>query len=176
MSFRPSLLLVLLFAGAAQAQQSPYAGYQDRPIKALSPQQMGDLNEGRGMSLALAAELNGYPGPKHVLELRDSLGLSDSTAAAVAAVFELMQQRARELGRRIIEQEAALDSAFGSGAITSADLSARVQRIAGLQGRLRAVHLQAHLETAALLSEHERMSYQRLRGYGTTGHDGGHDH
>jgi hypothetical protein len=47
--------------------QTPYAGMQTRPIKALSEQQVADLQAGRGMGLALAAELNGYPGPAHVL-------------------------------------------------------------------------------------------------------------
>ncbi len=48
------------------AAQSPYAGMQARPIKALSAEQIADLKAGRGLSLALAAELNGYPGPRHV--------------------------------------------------------------------------------------------------------------
>ena len=52
------------------AQSSrPYAGMQARAIKALSAEQIADLKAGRGLSLALAAELNGYPGPRHVLEL-----------------------------------------------------------------------------------------------------------
>ncbi len=48
---------------------SPYAGMENRRVKALSDQQIVDLKAGRGMSLALAAELNGYPGPLHALEL-----------------------------------------------------------------------------------------------------------
>jgi hypothetical protein len=39
-----------------------YAGMQARSIKSLSEQQVADLSAGRGMGLALAAELNGYPG------------------------------------------------------------------------------------------------------------------
>ena len=70
-----ALLAVLLVSSAASAQ-TPYAGMQTRGIKALSDSQIGDLQAGRGMSLALAAELNGYPGPLHVLELADKLGLS----------------------------------------------------------------------------------------------------
>ena len=56
---------VLAFALAAQPSssqpQSPYVGFADRPINSLSDQQIGDLRAGRGMGLALAAELNGYP-------------------------------------------------------------------------------------------------------------------
>jgi hypothetical protein len=64
------MLFVLARCFAAHAQQpaSPYAGYQQRPVKAPSEQQVADLRAGRGIGLALAAELNGYPGPVHVLE------------------------------------------------------------------------------------------------------------
>ncbi|HXH46834.1 MAG TPA: hypothetical protein VNK51_23725 [Bradyrhizobium sp.] len=73
---------VLLISSAASAQSSQsYAGLDSRPIKALSLQQIDDLRAGRGMGLALAAELNGYPGPSHVLELRDRLGLTVDQAS-----------------------------------------------------------------------------------------------
>ena len=45
-------------------------------MKSLSDQQLSDLRAGRGMGMALPAELNGYPGPVHVLELADALGLT----------------------------------------------------------------------------------------------------
>jgi hypothetical protein len=53
---------VSLFYAAAALAQSPYAGMQTRSVKALSDQQGTDLREGRGMGLARAAELDGYPG------------------------------------------------------------------------------------------------------------------
>jgi hypothetical protein len=66
---------ILMMIGNAAAQSAgPYAGMQARPIKALSAEQIADLKAGRGMSLALAAELNGYPGPRHVLELVSNSG------------------------------------------------------------------------------------------------------
>ena len=48
--------LACLATGASKAQ-SPYAGQQARPIKALSDQQVADLKAGRGMGMALPAEL-----------------------------------------------------------------------------------------------------------------------
>jgi hypothetical protein len=60
-------IVLSLVASVARAQ-SPYAGMQTRSIKALSEQQIADLKAGRGMGLALPAELNGYPGPAHVLD------------------------------------------------------------------------------------------------------------
>ena len=69
------LVVTMAFAASASAQ-TPYAGMQTRSIKALSDQQIADLGAGRGMGLALAAEMNGYPGSSHVLELADRLDLS----------------------------------------------------------------------------------------------------
>jgi hypothetical protein len=66
------LVLIALSPAALAQSQQPYAGLEGRSIKALSEQQVADLRAGRGMVLALAAELNGYPGPMHVLELADS--------------------------------------------------------------------------------------------------------
>lgn len=69
---------VVLAGGVAIAEEhhprhghSPYSGTEARPVKALNEQQVADLRAGRGMGLALAAELTGYPGPSHVLELGD---------------------------------------------------------------------------------------------------------
>ena len=42
---------------------SPYAGQESRAIKALSDSEIDDLANGRGMGLAKAGELNGYPSP-----------------------------------------------------------------------------------------------------------------
>jgi len=69
-------LFGLTYAIAQESARSPYAGFEQRPIKALSTQQIADLRAGREMSLALAAELNGFPGPLHVLELARGLDLT----------------------------------------------------------------------------------------------------
>ena len=53
---------------------TPYAGMQNRAIKALSDEQIAQLRAGKGMALALAAELNGYPGPLHALDLAEQNG------------------------------------------------------------------------------------------------------
>jgi hypothetical protein len=73
-----SLIIAVLTCGAVLAQQQPYAGIQNRPIKTLSDQQIADLNAGRGMGLALAAELNGYPGPVHAIDIPNSWALLPS--------------------------------------------------------------------------------------------------
>ena len=62
----------------ASLAASPYAGEQSRSIKSLSQQDVADYMAGKGMGCAKAAELNGYPGPAHVLELADQLALTPS--------------------------------------------------------------------------------------------------
>src|SRR6516165_12280402 len=109
------------FAQVAFAQ-SPYAGMQTRTIKALSDQQIADLKAGRGMGLALPAELNGYPGPVHVLELSDQLGLSAEQKARVQALFESMKAEAVPLGAKLLEQEAALNEQFANRSVTPESL------------------------------------------------------
>ncbi len=167
----PILILSLVpVATHAQETRSPYAGLEGRAIKALSPQEINALLAGEGMSLALPAELNGYPGPKHVLELSDSLGLSAEQQASVRAVFDQMAERAMQLGTEIVRLERVLDEAFAERRANKDSLVAVTSRIASLAGELRATHLAAHLELDGLLTEHQVMVYQRVRGYEHGGH------
>jgi hypothetical protein len=91
---------------------------QVRPIKALSDNEVTDLRAGRGMGLALAAELNGYPGPSHVLELDDKLDLSSEQKDQIQGLFDSMKAEAMPLGAKLIDREAALDRQFSSPTVT----------------------------------------------------------
>ncbi len=148
----------------AQAQQ-PYAGFETRPIKALSDQQIADLKAGRGMGLALAAELNGYPGPVHVLELAGALELSEPQRAKLQALFDAMQAQTVPLGEMLIAEEAALDRQFAGKSVTEASLAATMQAIGATQAALRVAHLKYHLATAAALTPVQVKRYTELRGY-----------
>lgn len=143
----------------------PYAGLQAREIKALSPEQMADLRAGRGMSLALPAELNGYPGPAHVLELATPLGLDEAQAARTRALFERMQVEAREAGEALIGAERELDRLFATRAATAELLSAATARAGAAQARLREAHLRYHLAMETVLRPEQVERYARLRGY-----------
>src|SRR6266481_628108 len=109
---RTTLVFALMLVSSASIAEMPYAGMESRPIKALSEQQIADLQMGRGMRLALAAELNGYPGPSHVLELADKLDLSRDQRARVQKLFDSMKQEALPLGSKLIEEETELDRQF----------------------------------------------------------------
>src|SRR5688572_6114210 len=163
--------IVVALGGPAAAQHqhghhgTPYAGQQTRGVKALSDQQIADLRAGRGMGLALAGELNGYPGPLHVLELGDQLALSTDQRTRVQALFDAMKAEAIIVGEALIRQETELDRAFAAQAMSQEKLDAMTGQIGQTQGRLRAVHLKYHLTTASLLTPHQRHQYASLRGY-----------
>jgi Spy/CpxP family protein refolding chaperone len=158
------LTIAVLLSGTALAQ-SPYAGMQTRPIKALSEQQIADLKAGRGMGLALPAELNGYPGPSHLLELADKLNLSAAQRDRIKQLFDSMKAEAVPIGAKLIEQETMLDQQFASRSITSDRLQAATAEIGATQAALRNTHLKYHLETVQILSGDQMRQYAMLRGY-----------
>lgn len=165
-----------LLAEPVQADDAPYAGQQGRSIKALSDEDIAALRKGEGMGMAKAAELNGYPGPTHVLQLASQLGLTEAQRGDVQAIFSRMSTAAKPLGGELIAQEQALDQLFAKGDITPDRLAAATAAIAALQVRLRAVHLFAHLETRALLNADQIARYEQLRGYGNPQAPGEHHH
>jgi hypothetical protein len=162
------LSLVLLgLAGPTSAQPTtPYAGQESREVKALSPTEIDDLIQGRGMGLAKPAELNRYPGPLHVLELARELQLSAEQRDGVEASKARMSARVKTLGAEILALERELDTAFADRKIDLVRLNELTAQIGTKQGMLRAAHLEAHIETAGLLVPEQISRYDRLRGYG----------
>lgn len=162
-------LFVLAATGAVAQSSGPYAGMETRPIKALSDQQRSDLKSGRGMSLALAAELNGYPGPLHLLELADQIGLSAQQRTAIKQLFDSMKAEAVSLGETLLAQEAELDRQFAERSVTAESLQAATAAIGQTQASLRNTHLKYHLATVPLLTAPQMHRYAQLRGYATKG-------
>jgi Spy/CpxP family protein refolding chaperone len=172
-SLSSALLAVLAGASAApaaraqhdHAQHAPYAGQQQRAVKSLSDPQLADLRAGRGMSMALPAELNGYPGPSHTLELAQPLGLTPQQRARTEALFAQMQLEARAAGAVWIDAESALYRLFSERAATPEALRAATAAAAQAQGRLRETHLRYHLAMLEVLTPEQVAAYNRLRGY-----------
>jgi hypothetical protein len=161
----PTTLAIAIFLVTQAPTTSPYSGEESRPIKSLSPEQIDSYLNGRGMGLARAAELNSYPGPMHVLELKDQLALSPKQLELAQAIFNEMKQTAVELGKQIVEREAALDRAFSQRAIDEKQLAQMLRELGGLQAELRRAHLVAHVRTRAILTERQVEKYDELRGY-----------
>jgi Spy/CpxP family protein refolding chaperone len=169
---RLAVAFVLLGLPAALAQghqpaptSSPYSGLEQRAIKALSEQQIADLRAGRGMGFALPAELNGYPGPIHVLELAAQLDLTDAQRRRMHELMNAMQAEAIPIGEEIIAREAELDHQFAGRTATPTGLEETTAQIGRLQGALRAAHLKYHLMTLDALTATQVARYAELRGY-----------
>jgi Spy/CpxP family protein refolding chaperone len=164
--------LLLAFSSApalAQHQHapaaSPYGGLEKRAVKALSDEQVADLKAGRGMGSALVAELNGYPGPSHVLELGEPLGLTDAQRSRMQGLLEAMKGETIPIGERLIEQESGLERQFAGRTVTPASLTAATAAIGATQAALRAAHLRYHLATVEVLTPEQVRHYKELRGY-----------
>jgi Spy/CpxP family protein refolding chaperone len=136
------------------------------------------------MALALPAELNGWPGPQHVLELADALHLTAAQRHETEALRAAHHAAAVRLGEAIIAAERELDRAFRARTVTPAALDAMTAEIGRLQGALRAEHLATHLRQTALLTPAQVARYDVLRGYAPGsaapaahgGHGHGHRH
>lgn len=170
----PLVLAIMAMPVAASAQggqhghhppASGYAGEETRAIKSLSEADLAELRRGGGWGLAKAAELNGYPGPVHLLELKDAVALTPAQAAAVQALFEAMKAAAIAAGAGLIAEEEALEAQFRGRTVNEATLDAALGRIAAAQARLRGIHLSAHLKTVELLTPEQVRRYNELRGY-----------
>ncbi len=155
--------------GPSQTFTSPYSGEERRQVKSLSAQDIDDLVNGRGWGFAKSAELNGLPGPVHLLEMADALGLSGAQIAAIKSLHAAMKGKAIPLGRSLVARERELDDLFTSGALTEDRLQAHLIRIGKVRSELRFVHLAAHLKTPAIVSRHQMVAYNQLRGYSMGG-------
>ncbi len=160
-----ALMVSGALATAAIAQHADHAAHQPggAATSSLTAEAVRQLLAGEGMGLARAAELNGYPGPKHVLELEGPLALTTAQKTKVEAICLEMLEAARPLGQSIVEAEQALDAAFVAGRITEQQLASRTATLGELQGRLRRAHLHAHLLTKAILTQYQVARYADIR-------------
>jgi len=162
--------LALIVSGAAVAQHShtppsPYAGEDARAIKSLSDDDIAELRRGGGWGLAKAAELNGLPGPAHLLELKDEIPLSAEQVSAIERIFERMRANAIAEGERLIARERVLEEGFRARSVTEDGLRTLLRDIGESRSALRYIHLTAHLSASAVLSVQQVARYNALRGY-----------
>jgi len=170
-----TIAVSILCSGVAYSQTgqgSTYAGQEQREIKSLSPDDISELRRGGGWGFAKAAELNGVPGPLHLLELKDRIPLTPAQATKVSAIYESMRSGAVRQGERLIELERRLEGFFRTRAISGTRLRALLTEIAEVRGDLRYTHLSAHLAVSAFLTEKQVARYNTLRGYGNHSRSG----
>ncbi|MEN8141674.1 MAG: hypothetical protein ABFR97_10675 [Thermodesulfobacteriota bacterium] len=168
----PALTLLLftllpLPAIAAQDFHSKYAGQEQREIKSLSAADIKELRRGGGWGLAKAAELNGVPGPAHILQMADEIKLSKKQREAIEKIHREMEIAAIALGEELIGLEKKLNRDFSRGTVSQASLEKSVREIAKVRADLRIVHLSTHLQTPKILRAEQIKRYNDLRGYAT---------
>jgi hypothetical protein len=167
-----SLLMSALLSSVALAtDQSPYTGEEVRSIKSLSAEEANALRSGAGMGFAKLAELNHYPGPKHVLDLANDLDLTPSQLTETEVLFVKMQLSAVALGEKLLEAEIDLDREFERGTISPESLESALFEIGRVRAQLRYVHLEAHLRQQRLLTAKQIVKYDEVRGYRGSAHD-----
>jgi len=164
------LVLSMLVGVTTASGQSPYTGEQDQSVKSLSPEYIASLRAGKGLGFAKLAELNHYPGPKHVMELAEVLQLSPAQVSATEELFREMQRNAVSLGEKLVAAETNLDHDFQQGTIDADSLAQSLDNIGKIRSQLRYVHLEAHLRQKNLLTPDQVAMYDEARGYGRATH------
>lgn len=134
-------------------------------MKSLSPEDIAELRRGGGWGLAKTAELNGMPGPVHLLELKYEIALTPQQVEAITGIYERMRAKAIAEGERYIAHEQALEEAFRTRTVTEENLREMLDDIERSRSRLRFIHLSAHLGTPKILTEAQIARYDALRGY-----------
>lgn len=152
-----------------QINSSDYMGEENRLIKSLSSGDLEALKAGTGEAfggMAKLAELNGYPGPRHVLDMGDKIGLSEEQKGEIEAKVVQMKAETVPLGEQIIAIEQKTNDAFSDRTITNEMLKENMDASGRLYGQLRYTHLKYHLEMINILTPEQVKNYNEFRGYG----------
>jgi len=171
MNFSTYLFLLLMFTvpsyanEAKHADVSNYAGQEKRSIKSLSSDDIRELRRGGGWGFAKAAELNGYPGPSHLLDMKNKIMLTEEQVGIIKTSYNQMKAQAIELGERLISQEQALEHMFRAKIVNPDTLRSSLSEIEKTRTELRYTHLVTHLKTPKILSKDQIQRYNAMRGY-----------
>ena len=160
-----SLNSLNIIAASEHEYKSKYIGQERRDIKSLSNDDIKELRAGAGWGLAKAAELNGLPGPKHILEMKKEIELTAEQERTVVALYNDMNKEAIALGYKLIEYERELNNRFAERNIDDKVLDQLLTKISETSKSLRYTHLSAHLRTPSILTEAQIKKYNKLRGY-----------
>jgi Spy/CpxP family protein refolding chaperone len=172
--------LVLAVAGVAHAQsghghgQHRHGGADDAQAHRRVEQCLREFDQvvadGRGFGLAFAADQNGYPGPLHVLELKDRLALTPAQETRMRALFDTMLVDARSGAARLAAAEDRLRRVFADRAADPAAVRTAVAEAERARADVRLVHLLTHVQAHDVLTESQRRQYHDLRWGAGKGH------
>lgn len=150
----------------------PMSGWVAAQDSSLSEKEIHQLLQGKGMGMAKVAELNGYPGPKHVLELKEALNLTPEQEAQSQLLFSTMYSKASQLGQKLVAIETEMEAAFAAGVDKPGEFRKLVKQSAKLRGQIRLAHIEAHVNQKKLLTADQIAAYTELRQQAKGGHQG----
>lgn len=152
---------------------SQYVGQETREIKALPQNDIEGLLKGEGTpfgGMAKPAELNGYPGPRHVLDAIEvgEFEITDKQQVQIQNMYREMNTQAIILGKQIVAIERRIDDSFSNKTVTEENLRKNISSSAELYKQLRFLHLKYHLQMLNILTPQQIEQYNTLRGYANT--------
>jgi hypothetical protein len=160
------LLLVPLCGTAAQHEQhmkSPSVTQQAMAQHhAFLEAEREAIERGEGFGMALAADKHGYPGPKHVLDMKKELKLTPAQEVAMQKLMSEMKVKALAKGKDVLLAEKRLEELFAQGK-SEDELREETYRVASLRAELRWVHLATHLAAKKILTAQQIAAYQQMR-------------
>jgi Spy/CpxP family protein refolding chaperone len=121
------------------------------------------LENGEGAGMASYADANGYPGPKHILDMQDQLNMSEEQLKDIQSIFEAMSESAHAKGDAIVKKEVELEKLFSTRKATEGEVKKLSKEIGALRGELRAVQLAAHIQVKQILTEKQVATYNSIR-------------
>ncbi|MEJ2483801.1 MAG: periplasmic heavy metal sensor [Gemmatimonadota bacterium] len=141
-------------------------------LSGISEDEKEALLAGSGLGAGMIAMANGYPGPKHVLEMGDELGLTAEQKEEIGSLFAERKASFVELGTELVKKDEQLTAMFASGSVNTKDVEKLAREIGQLQGELRAGHLNAHVLTWEALTAAQREKVASMRGMHRGGGEG----
>jgi hypothetical protein len=151
---------------ARTAAHAAEAAREGTGIPALSEALAAGYLDGKAMWQASVAELNHYPSPRRVLELAESLELTEGQRRATTNLHEEARREAIRLGEELVALEQRLNRIFVWNQATADNISRVVLDIGTLQTQLRLTHLVASIRQKPLLTEEQVRRYDELQGRG----------
>lgn len=133
-------------------------------LSGISEDEKTALLAGSGLGAGMIAMMNGYPGPKHVLEMGEELGLTAEQKEELGTLFAKRKASFVEMGRELVKKDEELTAMFAAGSVDTGEVEKLSREIGQLQGELRAGHLNAHVLTWEALTEVQREKLASMRG------------
>ena len=163
-----AVVLVIAGSGAADAQHgAAHAGAEAGPhhmlVQTYEKAFEQNIAAGRGFGMAFAADQNGYPGPLHVLELKDRLKLTAGQEAKIQTMLAAMFAESKPKSSRLLESEAKLRHLFAAGRADEVAVTAAVAEVEKARSEVRLVHLLFHLKTREVITDEQRRLYHDAR-------------